>query len=148
MQIFCSSSEHVELSETFHLVEKNFIKTVQVWRTFCSRMKIWKMSLKEKFLYCSLHAKLSTCAPYIAYKLHLAKWQIKGLRDQKKWFLYEKCVNLNVKGPTDYQLHPKIIIIGLILIKRKYYLQLARKLVQAEEFSILFNKFGNNYFLI
>ncbi len=70
------------------------------------------------------------------------------MRDQKKCFIYQKSVILNVKGPNDYQLHPKRIIIGLILIKQKYYLQLAWKLVQAEEFSILLDKCRNNYFLI
>jgi hypothetical protein len=59
-----------------------------------------------------------------------------------------KSVILNVKGPNDYQLHPKRIIIGLILIKQKYYLQLAWKLVQAQEFSILLDKCRKNYFLI
>ncbi len=38
--------------------------------------------------------------------------------------------------PTDYQLYLKGIIIILILIKQKSYLQLVRKLVQAEEFYI------------
>jgi hypothetical protein len=99
-------------------------------------------------IYCSLHAKLSTCALYIAYKLQLAKWQIKEMRDQKKWFLYRKCVNLNVKGATDYQLQLKRIIIALILMKQESYLQLVWKLVQAEDFSILLNKCRNNYFLI
>jgi hypothetical protein len=70
------------------------------------------------------------------------------MRDQKKWFLYQKCVNLNVKGPTDYQLQLKRIIIALILIKQGSYLQLVWKLVQAQDFSILLNKFRNNYFLI
>ncbi len=73
----------------------------------------------------------------IAHKLQLAKWQIKKMRDQKKWFLYRKCVNLIVKGPTDYQLQLKRIIIALIFIKQEYYLQLVWKLVQAEDFSIL-----------
>jgi hypothetical protein len=62
------------------------------------------------------------------------------MRDQKKWFLYQKGVNFNVKSPNAYQLHPKRIIVGLILIKQESYLQLSWKLVQVTVHIFLLSK--------
>jgi hypothetical protein len=71
-----------------------------------------------------LQAKLKICVICVPYKLQLAKWQIKGIRNQNECSFYQKFVSLDVKGPTDYQLHLKGTIIDLNLIKQESYLQL------------------------
>ncbi len=74
---------HTRRKKKSYFLSNNTIATFHKFKfpskTFDNQAKPFTVSQ-----YCSLHAKLSTCTLYIAYKLQLAKWQIKEMRDQKK----------------------------------------------------------------